>query len=105
MKGENLPPVKRWGEQRMIVRHRWHCRRRPVFNSDATKRRKLVQALLGTASGADPNRLVHRLGELKQFEAVFANQQYTPYTILRITPHFERDAEPGGPCDVKTGTA
>jgi hypothetical protein len=76
-----------------------------LFNSDATKRRKLVQALLGSASGADPNRLTQRLGKLKQFEAVFANQQYTPYTILRITPHFERDAEPGGSCDVKTGTA
>jgi hypothetical protein len=76
-----------------------------LFNSDATKRRKLVQALLGTASGADPTRLAQRLGKLKQFEAVFANQQYTPYTILRITPHFERDDEPGGQFNVKTGTA
>ena len=64
-----------------------------------------MQALLGTASGADPHRLTQRLGKLKQFEAVFTNQQYTPYAILRVTPHFERDADPRGPCDMKTGIA
>ena len=35
------------------------------------------------------------------------NQPLRDFTngLLRITPHFERDAEPGGSCEVKTGTA
>lgn len=61
-----------------------------LYNSDASKRRKIVQALLGTASGAKANELTQMLGNLKQFGAVFTNQQYTPYAQLRVTPHFER---------------
>jgi hypothetical protein len=62
-----------------------------LYNSDASKRRKLVQALLGTAAGAQAQELMHTLGDLKQFEAIFTNQQYTPFVALRVTPHFERD--------------
>lgn len=64
-----------------------------LYNSDATKRRKLVQALLGTASGVKPNELTQTLGGLKQFEAVFTNQQYAPYAVLQVTPHFKRRFE------------
>ena len=61
-----------------------------LYNSDAAKRRKLVQALLGSASGAQATELTQILAGLKQFQAVFTNQQYTPCTALRVTPYFER---------------
>ena len=62
-----------------------------LYNSDASKRRRLVQALLGSAGGAEAAALSQTLGNLKPFEAVLANQQHAPYAGLRITPHFERD--------------
>jgi DNA helicase HerA-like ATPase len=60
------------------------------YNSDAGQRRKLVQAILGTSSGSDATVLTAILGNLKQFQAVFTNQQYVPYTAVIITPYFER---------------
>jgi hypothetical protein len=62
-----------------------------LYNSDASKRRKLVQALLGSASGMQAQELMRKLGGLKQFEAIFTNQQFTPFVALRVIPHFERD--------------
>jgi len=62
-----------------------------LYNSDASKRRRLVQALLGSASGPEAAALSQTLGGLKPFEAVLANQQHAPYAALRITPHFERE--------------
>ena len=62
-----------------------------LYNSDAGKRRKLVKSLLGTATGAQAQDLTRRLSALKQFEAVFTNQQYAPYVCLRLTPYFERE--------------
>jgi hypothetical protein len=63
-----------------------------LFNSDASQRRKLVQALMGSTAGGPAVALASKLGELKKFEAVFANQQYSPYASLRVTPYFEREA-------------
>ncbi|MBJ7532670.1 hypothetical protein JDN40_00800 [Rhodomicrobium vannielii ATCC 17100] len=63
-----------------------------LFNSDAIQRRKLVQALIGSTAGVPAVALASKLGELKKFEAVFANQQYSPYAPLRVTPYFEREA-------------
>jgi len=69
-----------------------------LYNSDASKRRRLVQALLGSASGPEAAALSQTLGGLKPFEAVLANQQHAPYAALRITPHFEREgAQPDIP--------
>jgi DNA helicase HerA-like ATPase len=62
-----------------------------LYNSDASKRRRLVQALLGSATGTDAAALSQTLGGLKPFEAVLSNQQQAPYAALRITPHFERE--------------
>jgi len=61
-----------------------------LYNSDASRRRRLVQALLGSVTGAEAAALADRLGRLKPFEAVLSNQQYAPYVVLRTTPHFER---------------
>ncbi|MEO0974803.1 MAG: hypothetical protein AAFX85_17080, partial [Pseudomonadota bacterium] len=61
-----------------------------LYNSDATRRRKIVQGMLGTASGSEAALLSEQLAGLKQFEAVFANQQHSPYSLLRISPYFER---------------
>jgi len=62
-----------------------------LYNSDASKRRRLVQALLGSATGAEAAALSQTLGGLKPFEAVLSNQQHAPHAALRITPHFERE--------------
>lgn len=62
-----------------------------LYNSDASKRRRLVQALLGSATGAEAAALSRTLGGLKPFGAVLSNQQHAPYAALRVTPHFERE--------------
>ncbi len=60
-----------------------------LFNSDAVRRRKLVQAALGTTSGNRANAMLTLLGSLQKFEGVFVNQQYTPYVSLRVVPYFQ----------------
>jgi len=61
-----------------------------LFNSDAGRRRRLVQALFGTTAGSSANALMGRLGRLQKFEGVFANQQYAPYVDVSILPYYER---------------
>jgi hypothetical protein len=61
-----------------------------LYNGDAMRRRKIVQGMFGTAAGGDAAALSETLAGLKQFDAVFSNQQYAPYTALRVTPYFER---------------
>lgn len=61
-----------------------------LYNGDAMRRRKIVQGMFGTAAGADATALSETLAGLKQFDAVFSNQQYAPYTALRVAPYFER---------------
>jgi DNA helicase HerA-like ATPase len=65
-----------------------------LYNSDAGKRRGLVKSLLGYMTGRESTALADRLAGLKKFEAVFANQQFTPYASLRVTPHYERAPQP-----------
>lgn len=61
-----------------------------LFNGDAARRRKLVQALFGSSTGGSASALMGRLGKLKKFEGVFANQQYTPFTDVTVRPYYQR---------------
>jgi hypothetical protein len=60
------------------------------YNSDAIQRRKIVQAILGTTAGPNSVALAGILSRLKQFQAIFTNQQYLPYVALQATPYFKR---------------
>jgi hypothetical protein len=61
-----------------------------LYNSDAKKRLATVRALTGSTAGQAAGALKDVLAGLAPFEAVFSNQQATPYRKVRITPYFER---------------
>src|SRR5262249_37939527 len=54
------------------------------YNSDAGRRRKIAQGIVGAASASSTAALRQTLGALKQFEAIFTNQQYVPYASLHV---------------------
>src|SRR5262249_40600998 len=60
------------------------------YNSDAGRRRKIAQGIIGTASAASTAALRQILGSVKQFQAILTNQQHVPYASLRVIPYFER---------------
>ncbi len=61
-----------------------------LFNSDANQHRKVVSAIFGGQSGVEPERMKAHLRHLKKFEAVFVNQQHTPYQVLTVLPYHKR---------------
>lgn len=61
-----------------------------LFNSDALKRKRIVQATFGATSTPEAKEMMAQLGQLKTFEAALINQQHTPYHMIRCSPYFER---------------
>jgi len=60
-----------------------------LYNSDAGRRRRIVQAAFGTVTGPGASALLARLNELQKFDGVFLNQQSTPYRSLTVAPYFQ----------------
>lgn len=61
-----------------------------LYNSDASQRRKIIQTILGSVANSDASVMLERLSQLKKFDGILTNQQYTPYREMRIWPYFER---------------
>jgi len=61
-----------------------------LFNSDADRRRKIVQSTYGSASSTEAKAMLRELQDLAPFDAVIRNQHFTPFESVRVLPYFER---------------
>jgi DNA helicase HerA-like ATPase len=61
-----------------------------LFNSDADRRRKIVQSTYGSTASAEAKTMLDRLQKLTPFDAIIRNQHFTPFASFRVVPYFQR---------------